>query len=575
MYSTLPLISLALLTTVSSTPVLDVSQDQWRSLNSTVGGRLHTGTPFALPCFSVYNNHSVNLDEQACGVIQANYNSPQFRVDTFSANMFVEFETCMKTGSKCLLDPTDLPAIAGQSCGQGEIPPYYIEVQTAGDIQAAFKFSEQTKVPLSIKNSGHDLFGRSRRPDSLGLWTRKLQTMSYEPTFVAEGCKGSSNRAITTGAGVTLAQVYQFADQHNSTFVGGYSETVGASGGWLMGGGHSVLSPTLGLGVDRVLEIKIVTPDGQLRTANACQNTDLFWALRGGGGGTFGVVTESTHLVEKSFSLQVINMTFVATPANLPEYFAVLVNNSVRWADEGWGGHINNAPAGIAYVNSQLSLANATASMAPVAAFAAANNGTATFTTFSSWFDFFTNFVTKAEVPVGGSASLGSRLMPKTLYETDTGRAQLVAHLVKQTTEHGMPAVGVVTPISFKATPGATAVTPAWRNSLWHLELPSFWAYNSTPAQVSAGLSVAHDFVQTELVPLAPDSGSYMNEGDVYESNHEVSYWGSNYARLLEIKNKYDPKGLLSCWRCVGWTGPDPTEYPCYPTLAAVPNTPT
>ncbi|KAJ7702852.1 hypothetical protein B0H16DRAFT_740282 [Mycena metata] len=50
----------------------------------------------------------------------------------------------------------------------------------------------------------------------------------------------------------TLAQVYQFADQHNSTFVGGYSETVGASGGWLMGGGHSVLSPTLGLGVDRV-----------------------------------------------------------------------------------------------------------------------------------------------------------------------------------------------------------------------------------------------------------------------------------------------------------------------------------
>ncbi|KAJ7023583.1 FAD-binding domain-containing protein [Mycena alexandri] len=575
MNSALSLISFALLTAASSTPILNVSQAQWRSLNSTVGGRLHTATPFAQPCFSVYNNHSVNLDERACAVIQANYNSPQFRVDSFSANMFVEFETCMKTGSKCLLDPTDLAAIAGQSCDQGEIPPYYIEVQTAGDIQAAFKFSQETKVPLSIKNSGHDLFGRSRRRDSLGLWTRNLQTMSYEPSFVAEGCKGSSHLAITTGAGVTLAQVYQFADQHDSTFIGGYSETVGASGGWLMGGGHSVLSPTLGLGVDRVLEIKIVTPDGQLRTANACQNTDLFWALRGGGGGTFGVVIESTHLVEKSFPLQVINMTFAATPTNLPEYFGVLVNNSVRWADEGWGGHINNAPAGIAYVNSQLSLANATASMAPVAAFAAANNGTATLTTFSSWFDFFTNFVTKAEVPVGGSASLGSRLMPKTLYETDTGRRQLVAHLVKQTTEHGMPAVGVVTPISFKATPNATAVTPAWRNSLWHLELPSFWAYNSTPAQVSAGLSVAHDFVQTELVPLAPDSGSYMNEGDVYESNHEVSYWGPNYPRLLEIKNKYDPKGLLSCWRCVGWTSPNPTEYPCYPTLAAVPNTPT
>lgn len=75
---------------------------------------------------------------------------------------------------------------------------------------------------------------------------------------------------------------------------------------------------------------------------------------------------------------------------------------------------------------------------------------------------------------MGGSASLGSRLMPKTLYETDTGRAQLVAHLVKQTTEHGMPIVGVVTPISFKATPNATAVTPAWRNSLWHV---STWTF--------------------------------------------------------------------------------------------------
>ncbi|KAJ7796778.1 FAD-binding domain-containing protein [Mycena olivaceomarginata] len=503
MNSALSLISFALLAAASSTPILNVSQAQWRSLNSTVGGRLHTATPFAQPCFSVYNNHSVNPDEAS------------FRVDSFSANMFVEFETCMKTGSKCLLDPTDLAAICG---------PVLLRFQTAGDIQAAFKFSQETKVPLSIKNSGHDLFGRSRRRDSLGLWTRSLQTMSYEPSFVAEGCKGSPHRAIPL-AGVTLAQVYLFADQHDSTFVGGYSETVGASGGWLMvcfiivAVGHSVLSPTLGLGVRSRL-----TPDGQLRTANTCQNTDLFWALRGGGGGTFGVVLESTHS---------INMTFSATPANLPEYFGGSRYNSVRWADEGWGGHINNAPAGIAYVNSQ----------APSLRLTTARR---TFTTFSSWFDFFTNFVTKAQVPVGGSASLGSRLMPKTLYETDTGRAQLVAHLVKQTTDHGMP-------------PGATLV----------------WAYNSTPAQVSAGLSVAHDFVQTELVPLAPDSGSYMNEGDVYESNHEVSYWGPNYPRLLEIKNKYDPKGLLSCWRCVGWTSPNPTEYPCYPTLAAVPNTPT
>lgn len=55
----------------------------------------------------------------------------------------------------------------------------------------------------------------------------------------------------------------------------------------------------------RKLEIKIVTPDGKLRIANAYQNPDLFWALRGGGGGTYGVVLESTSLVEPQMKLQV------------------------------------------------------------------------------------------------------------------------------------------------------------------------------------------------------------------------------------------------------------------------------
>ena len=53
------------------------------------------------------------------------------------------------------------------------------------------------------------------------------------------------------------------------------------------------------------LQYKIVTPDGEIRTANACQNEDLFWALRGGGGGTFGVMLESTQKVEPRLNLQV------------------------------------------------------------------------------------------------------------------------------------------------------------------------------------------------------------------------------------------------------------------------------
>ena len=71
------------------------------------------------------------------------------------------------------------------------------------------------------------------------------------------------------------------------------------------GGGHSALSPALGLGVDRVLQFKIVTPDGKYRTVNKCQDSDLFFALRGGGGGTFGVVLESTFMASPPMTLEV------------------------------------------------------------------------------------------------------------------------------------------------------------------------------------------------------------------------------------------------------------------------------
>ena len=69
---------------------------------------------------------------------------------------------------------------------------------------------------------------------------------------------------------------------------------MGAAGGYI-GGGHSPISPIYGLAIDNMLEIDVVTADGNLLTANECTNTDLFWALRGGGGGTFGVTTRIVY----------------------------------------------------------------------------------------------------------------------------------------------------------------------------------------------------------------------------------------------------------------------------------------
>ena len=63
----------------------------------------------------------------------------------------------------------------------------------------------------------------------------------------------------------------------------------------MQGGGHGILSPIHGLAVDNLLEADIVIADGTLLTVNQCWFSDLFWAIRGGGGGTFGIVTRAVY----------------------------------------------------------------------------------------------------------------------------------------------------------------------------------------------------------------------------------------------------------------------------------------
>ena len=78
----------------------------------------------------------------------------------------------------------------------------------------------------------------------------------------------------------------------------GAAVSVGGSGGWLQGGGLGPFDRNLGLGVDNLVQVEIVTADGQLRTANNCTNSDLFWALTGGGGGNWGVVVSTIQKVQ-------------------------------------------------------------------------------------------------------------------------------------------------------------------------------------------------------------------------------------------------------------------------------------
>jgi hypothetical protein len=83
--------------------------------------------------------------------------------------------------------------------------------------------------------------------------------------------------------------------------------TVAVGGGWGQNGGYGPLTAQYGLGVDQWLEALVVTPDGELRVANSEVNSDLFWALRGGGGGTFGVVVQATWKAHRNVPITGFN----------------------------------------------------------------------------------------------------------------------------------------------------------------------------------------------------------------------------------------------------------------------------
>lgn len=144
--------------------------------------------------------------------------------------------------------------------------------------------------------------------------------IQFTSNFTPEGCSSNVGPTLTYGAGQGFQGIYETAHAHGVMAIGGTSPTVGASGGWVTGGGHSALSPTYGLGVDNVMQMRAVLPNGSFVTANRCQNQDLFFALRGGGGGTFAVLMETTSRVYPEVPLQVCTWTSIRTCAHFSNY---------------------------------------------------------------------------------------------------------------------------------------------------------------------------------------------------------------------------------------------------------------
>ncbi len=171
---------------------------------------------------------------------------------------------------------------------------YVVAAKGTQDVAAAVNFARQHRLRLVVRGGGHSYLGTSNAPDSLMIWTRAMNRAVLHDAFLPSGCSGAAEPAVTLGAGAMWMQAYDAVTTRGGRFVqGGGCGTVGVAG-LVLSGGFGSFSRAYGTAAGSLIEAEVVTADGTVRVANACTNADLFWALKGGGGGSLGLVTRMT-----------------------------------------------------------------------------------------------------------------------------------------------------------------------------------------------------------------------------------------------------------------------------------------
>lgn len=219
--------------------------------------------------------------------------------------------------ANCSCDPF---TARDSQCILGTYVQYAVDVASADHVTKALDFAQRNNIRVVIRNTGHDYNGKSTGAGSLGIWMHHLKDIE----IIDWSSDRYQGRAMRMGAGVQGFEAYKAAHEQNLAMVGGECPTVGLAGGYTQGGGHSMLGSKYGLGADQVLEWEVIDGKGNHLIATREQNTDLFWALSGGGGGTYGVVLSMTVKVYPDMPTSGFNLTFTSDGISQDLYWSLI-----------------------------------------------------------------------------------------------------------------------------------------------------------------------------------------------------------------------------------------------------------
>ncbi len=476
---------------------------------------------------------------------------------------------------------------------------YALAASNTADIVAAVNFARTHDLRLVIKGGGHSYQGTSDAPDSLLVWTRAMNQVSVQENFVARGCEGTQapQIAVTVGAGALWIDAYDAVTTRGGRYVqGGGCTTVGVAG-LIQSGGFSNFSKAYGTAAAGLLQAEVVTADGRVRIANACTNPDLFWAIKGGGGGSVGVVTQLT-LRTRELPASFGAVFFTIRAASDLAYRA-LVGRIISFYNSAlfnphWGEQMAFNPGNtvnVSMVFQGLRKQQGADIWEPFLAWVRASDDYVFEKAFQCvelpaqhfWDGQFLakhapgftvadtrpgapahHMLWKGDLEQAGWFIHGYRSawMPASLLQADQ-QARLVDAVCRcarlwRVAFHfnkglaGAPAADIEAARDTAMNPEvltafALAIVAGGEDARFP-GMPGAGSDDAKARDNARKIGAAMD----ELMKVAPGAGSYVSESDYFLSNWQNAFWGSNYERLAQVKAKYDPDGLFFVHHGVG-----------------------
>ncbi|KAL4747005.1 hypothetical protein BDW72DRAFT_197163 [Aspergillus terricola var. indicus] len=545
---------------------------EWSALNKSIDGTLLSTAPVASSC---YPGNPFGSTQNCTDV------SEHWSYGAYHAAWPESVDYSIFTNHSCLPPGAD-GYVKERGCTIGGLPQYIVNATTEQQIATAMKWASERNIRIVIKGTGHDLSGRSTGAFSISIWTRNLNHFRHEPEWPLPGGNGTANVAVF-GSGNNWGSAYTAIHRVNRTVVGGEDATVGL-GGLIQNGGHGLLSSTHGLASDNVYQVTVITTDGRRLIANNEQNQDLFWAVRGAGGGQFGVVTEfvlGTYPVPENVVSGGLSF-YASTTSNSTDAswdaLAEAASLIPDLMDSGLTGTVmaltgdsiatymglSEDVEGVAAIMSLTAFNTTTEKMNATLSDLASNieraaHGQVTIirtepSSNSYWNSTKPNAL--ASQSCGASSLTTSRLLGRrelSEIDRDDLRLNLEQVLVSSTPDGGSMIL-----FGLQGGPG-TAKTPedrrgsahpAWRAAYVHLM--TYDAPVNATIDAAEALATGTEWYEMNIEPVwrnwAPGGGSYANEGNVFSSTWKEDFYGENYDRLVEIKRKYDPTESLFVW---------------------------